>query len=138
MKFFLIINIFLPNYQKTILTILLFVCLPCKLVPDHSGALEFILKFQNCPKFALSHQTPYIRVKVYRQITYYPHSLLIPSHIFKCFRIPYFTYLTKYLSFVKTVFSWYNFWHLLLLNYFLLVFEKCKKVKVYFTKYSKF
>jgi len=51
--------------MKTILTILLFVCLPCKLVPDHSGALELFLKLQNCPKFAMPHQTPYNRVKIY-------------------------------------------------------------------------
>jgi len=54
-----------PPVQKTILTILLFVCLPCKLVPDHSGALELFLKLQNCPKFAMPHQTTYNRLKIY-------------------------------------------------------------------------
>ena len=40
----------------------------------------------------------------YRQITYYRPSLLIPSRVSESFRILYFTYLTKYLNFVKTVF----------------------------------
>jgi len=53
------------KYKNTLFRKLIYCFYPCKLVPEHSGALNLFLKFQNCPKFALPHQTPYNRVKIY-------------------------------------------------------------------------